>query len=135
MQNDTILLTEVLNRLKTTFNLEKDADIARLLEVDPAKLGVWKSRNYIPLEHIVVLCNKNGLTINWVLYGKGLKKLAITERTPLTMEEEMEKIEIQRDLLKIMVEKMNLLQKKADDDKLKKEISTLKRVSELIDRF
>lgn len=126
---------EVILRLKKELNVTKDADLARALGAKPETFTVWKTRNFLPIELIVDICNRNNLSINYILFGKGLKKLAITERKPLTMEEEMEKIELQRDLLKIMVEKMNLLQKKTDDDKLKEEIATLKRASELIDKL
>lgn len=125
----------IINRLKNVLGVEKDSDLARKLGVQPNKFGTWKTRNFLPIELIAELCDKNNISINFILYGKGLKTLAITERKPLTMEEEMEKIELQRDLLKIMVEKMNLLQKKTDDDKLKEEIATLKRASELIDKL
>lgn len=89
----------IINRLKNVLGVEKDSDLARKLGVQPNKFGTWKTRNFLPIELIAELCDKNNISINFILYGKGLKTLAITERKPLTMEEEMEKIELQRDLL------------------------------------
>lgn len=64
-----INLNEIIERIKNTFNIEKDKDIAELLEVSHQVFGNWKSREKIPYEEIISLCLKKDIDLKFILNG------------------------------------------------------------------
>ena len=71
MQNVVIKTGDVLDRLKQFLQIDKDADLARLLGEQPKKLGVWRLRDTVPLELLISFCSQEGLRLEWVLTGEG----------------------------------------------------------------
>ena len=76
-------MSEIIERLKACKGYESDADLARELGVHPKKLGVWKSRNTVPLEELTTFCRRNVYSLEWALTGDGLEpeKTALPPRT------------------------------------------------------
>jgi len=70
LQNVVTNTTEIFTRLKKVLNIRNDADLARLLSVTPNKLSVWKLRNTVPYEVLILFCREKGLPLEWVLTGE-----------------------------------------------------------------
>lgn len=56
-----------------------DKQIAQELRQTPSQYANNKKRNKIPYQQIVMFCDENEITINWVLLGKSSMKLIETE--------------------------------------------------------
>lgn len=72
---------KVIERLKSilTQQLQKnkiyDRDVAAVLELDPQYFAVIKRRNKIPYEAIANYCQKNHISMNWILFQQKPKRL------------------------------------------------------------
>lgn len=60
----------IFDRLKSKLYIEKDVELAKMLAITPSKLGVWRTRNFVPLELLITLCREKGVDIHWLLTGK-----------------------------------------------------------------
>jgi hypothetical protein len=60
----------ILERIKSVTEAKNDSDIARLLNVPPKKLAVWKLRNTIPYDELITFCRDHDLELEWVLTGE-----------------------------------------------------------------
>lgn len=82
-QSDSEVKT-VLSRMKTIFKVEKDADLARALNISPQTLSSWKQRSAIPYSLCVECAKTMGASLDWLLYGEGemLRTHASDEKTP-----------------------------------------------------
>lgn len=54
---------EILDSIKEIRGIKKDVELARLFGVKPNVLSTWRSRNTIPYQEIVTLCDKLGMSI------------------------------------------------------------------------
>lgn len=66
---------EVLDRLKSAYNLKSDADLADRLGVAPNTVATWRRRDSIPFERILSHCDD--LDLNWILKGRNGSQSAI----------------------------------------------------------
>ncbi len=57
----------IFDRLKSKLLIEKDVELAKMLGITPGKLGVWRTRNFIPFELLITLCREKGIDIYWLL--------------------------------------------------------------------
>ena len=69
-QNDTGVKT-VLARMKTIYGVEKDAELARALDISPQTLSSWRQRSAIPYSLCVECAKRRGASLDWLLYGEG----------------------------------------------------------------
>lgn len=69
-QNDTGVKT-VLARMKTIYGIEKDAELARALDISPQTLSSWRQRSAIPYSLCVECAKTRGASLDWLLYGEG----------------------------------------------------------------
>ena len=69
-----IEVVPVFERIKSALNLKNDAALARVLDVSPKKLSVWKLRNFMPYELLVTLCRHYDLSLDWVVTETGRAK-------------------------------------------------------------
>jgi len=66
---------DVLIRLKSALKITSDADLARLMNITPSAVGVWRIRNTIDHQKVITICNERGFDLHWIYFGKGsLKK-------------------------------------------------------------
>lgn len=70
MQNDTEVKT-ILSRMKSIYGVEKDADLARALDISPQTLSSWRQRSAIPYVLCVECAKSRGASLDWLLYGEG----------------------------------------------------------------
>lgn len=68
--NDTGVKT-VLSRMKTIYGVEKDAELARALDISPQTLSSWRQRSAIPYSLCVECAKTRGASLDWLLYGEG----------------------------------------------------------------
>lgn len=82
----------IFDRLKSKLLIEKDVELAKILNISPGKLGVWRTRNFIPFELLITLCRERGININWLLTGEEPmereKGLEVYAQAPASMIEE-----------------------------------------------
>ncbi len=60
---------EIESRIKESFNVKKNIEIADLLGVSSSVYGNWKARNTIPYDEIISLCDKNNIDMRYILTG------------------------------------------------------------------
>lgn len=61
---------DIENRLKEIFKTTKSKEIADLLGASSGTYGNWKSRNTIPYNELVTLCEEKNINLLYVLTGK-----------------------------------------------------------------
>lgn len=69
-QNDTGVKT-VLSRMKEVYGVERDAELARALDISPQTLSSWRQRSAIPYALCVECAKSRGASLDWLLYGEG----------------------------------------------------------------
>ena len=62
---------EIFSRLKTVLAARTDADVARGLGISTAALSSFKRHGKFPYERLVKFCLSKGISIDWLLTGKG----------------------------------------------------------------
>lgn len=59
--------TTIMNRIKKEMNLDSDAELCRELGLKTTNYSNKKKENIVPIENIVILCEKNNLSIDFIL--------------------------------------------------------------------
>lgn len=63
--------TEFINRLRTAFNDESMADVARRLKIPHATVRNYYQGRLPAPEVLIKIANETGVSLNWLLMGKG----------------------------------------------------------------
>src|SRR5688500_3415650 len=72
-----LMATDILDRLKTVYGVERDADLARFLSLTPSAVSTWRRRNTLDLNLIVVKCLTTPtkllrvVNLHWLVTGQG----------------------------------------------------------------
>lgn len=83
ISDDDDLAGAVIERIKRAEGLRFDADVAARLRVDRRNLHGWKSRGTIPLEHLVAYSRESGVSLDWLVNGRGAQRGgAVAEPAP-----------------------------------------------------
>lgn len=96
--------SEIIEDIKSLKNLSNDYQVAELLGIKSKSMATAKMRNSIPYEELTSFCDKEGIFLNWLLFGSGPKTLAdvpLTEQSIQkckTTEENIDQIKISEDL-------------------------------------
>ena len=61
----------VLDQLRQALNVKSDSDLSRVLGVKRATLANWKTRDAIPYAICVTVALEKGISLQWLLIGKG----------------------------------------------------------------
>jgi hypothetical protein len=61
----------VLDRLQQALSVESDSELSRKIGINRATLGNWRNRNSIPYSLCINICEKENLSIDWLLTGEG----------------------------------------------------------------
>jgi len=67
------MVKSIFERIKEIYHCEKDVELAKILKADKANIANWKFRDKIPYSHLANLANETGLSLDWLIYGKGPK--------------------------------------------------------------
>ncbi|RBP30018.1 bacteriophage CI repressor-like protein [Marinobacter pelagius] len=81
IQHDTGVKA-VLSRMKQLFGVEKDAELARALDISPQTLSSWRQRSAVPYALCVDCAKSQGASLDWLLYGEGEMMRESTINTP-----------------------------------------------------
>lgn len=66
----------VLARLKSFLGVTSDAELAVVLETSPQTVSSWKRRDSIPYALCVELSGSYGVSLDWLLKGDDMQRLA-----------------------------------------------------------
>lgn len=108
-----VTLEEIIERIKSTFNINKDKEIADKLGVSNQVFANWKMRNKIPYEEIITLCLNENIDMKYMLNGnidkENVKKINYKEELHKMIDEiKDEKAEIYYHLIKAEILKEKL---------------------------
>ncbi|HKK46968.1 MAG TPA: LexA family transcriptional regulator [Balneolaceae bacterium] len=62
-------MNQLVQRIKTAYHLETDAEVADFLGINPSTLSMQKNRGKFDLARIIRKCSD--LNMNWLLHGQG----------------------------------------------------------------
>jgi hypothetical protein len=60
-----------LDRLMSGLGVQREGDLARILEVTPQAIASARSKNKLPLHWHVIAAEKKGLSLDWLVHGFG----------------------------------------------------------------
>ncbi|MFQ5672853.1 MAG: helix-turn-helix domain-containing protein [Nitrospinales bacterium] len=63
-------LIEVIKRIKSALKLRYDYEVAKKLNLSETALSERKRRNSIPTDKLIILCEREGINLDWLLTGK-----------------------------------------------------------------
>ncbi len=92
----------VLDRLQQALNVESDSELSKAIGVNRATLGNWRNRNSVPYSICINICERENLSIDWLLTGEG----EILRQKSRTSDNEIDK-----DIIASMLEDLNEDQK------------------------
>ena len=70
LQNEPNIF-DLFDRLKNIMNLQKDSELANLLNIKQSTLSTYKSRKKIPYDKIFSICENENINFHWLMTGKG----------------------------------------------------------------
>jgi phage repressor protein C with HTH and peptisase S24 domain len=62
---------EVVSRLRAVYKCRNNKELAEKLNIFPANISKWKSRNTIPYKEVCETSVEKGVSVNWLLTGQG----------------------------------------------------------------
>jgi hypothetical protein len=65
----SIKIIDIIERIKTLKGLHYDVEVAKILGISKENLYNHKSKNAIPYERLIALCEREGIPIVYLLYG------------------------------------------------------------------
>lgn len=66
-------ISEIVDIVRELKDLKSDGEVAETLNMSRTALSNHKSRGSVPFEYIVTFCENEGISIDWLLTGKGEK--------------------------------------------------------------
>lgn len=76
------LLRGMINRICELEGFSNEVDVAGPLKVNPRNVAAWKSRKSVPWLHMEAYCQSRGLSVEWMLYGRGPRNSADMKMEP-----------------------------------------------------
>jgi len=69
---------DIINRIINILKIKNKAELCRIMNVSTATMGNWKTRNKIPYEEILLICEKYQLSSDYIFFGIGnLKEIEL----------------------------------------------------------
>jgi hypothetical protein len=63
--------SEIIETIKSVKRFSNDYQVAESLEIKSKSMATSKMRNSIPYEELTSFCDKEGISLNWLLFGTG----------------------------------------------------------------
>ncbi|EDD2459392.1 helix-turn-helix domain-containing protein [Salmonella enterica] len=127
----------VLLRLMSLFNVDSDSGLAKALDVNRQTLASWRKRNSVPYSICINLAEEKGISLDWLLTGKGEEEVSKVEpatqsfsQADLKMLELLNQLdpEVRRDLMRGAEEKQRVIEMEKQLKELSATIERLKNV-------
>ncbi len=67
---------QVVDNLKELLNVKEDYEVAKQLGISRSGLSNMKKANNIPIKKIILFCDKEGWSPNWIFWNEGPKRRA-----------------------------------------------------------
>lgn len=67
-------MSDAVERAKIALGVKSDLDMSRALGVAASAIGGYKRRNTVPLEQCIKIANLTGVSLDWLILGKGEHK-------------------------------------------------------------
>jgi hypothetical protein len=83
----TVNYTDITERMKMAGKLKNDSAVARELDVTPQALSNYKKRGHMPMNLVLKFATKYGLSMDWLLTGKGEPSMAGEGAWPMAAED------------------------------------------------
>ena len=69
------MLSNSIERAKTALDAKSDYELAQKLNITPSSVGGYRKRgNVLPLEQCIKIANQTGVSLDWLILGKGEMK-------------------------------------------------------------
>ena len=62
---------QIISRMKSVLGVQMDKDLAAYFEIKQASVHNWKKRGTVPYEQCVEMATKTGVSMDWLVLGKG----------------------------------------------------------------
>ncbi len=129
----------VLMRLMSLFNVDNDSELARALNVNRQTLASWRKRDSVPYSICINIAEEKGISLDWLLTGKGEDKSEVSKIEPTTqnfspadlkMLELLNQLdpEVRRDLMRGAEEKQRVIEMEKQLQELSSKLKNLKNV-------
>ncbi|EAP0954384.1 TPA: helix-turn-helix domain-containing protein [Citrobacter braakii] len=127
----------VLLRLMSLFNVDSDSGLAKALDVNRQTLASWRKRNSVPYSICINLAEEKGISLDWLLTGKGEEEVSKVEpatqsfsQADLKMLELLNQLdpEVRRDLMRGAEEKQRVIEMEKQIQELSAQLNNLKNV-------
>jgi len=86
----------ILERTKKHFGVKSDSELARILKIPISNIGTWKSRNTIPYALLHDLASTEGLSLDYLIFGKSHSETKITRASLDKLVDSMDDSEIEK---------------------------------------
>ena len=78
MNEPIVPFSEIVERIKDIISYKYnrkifDKDVANELGLTPNSLRVYKVLNHIPYKYVVLFCLRNNISIDWMLFDRGIE--------------------------------------------------------------
>lgn len=73
--------TTSIDRSKIAIGVKSDSDLARWLDVAQSVVAGYKRRNTVPLEQCIKIAEKTGVSLDWLILGRGEQNAAQPQTT------------------------------------------------------
>jgi phage repressor protein C with HTH and peptisase S24 domain len=71
MKEKSVLVQAIVDRMKEVVGVTKDVDLANEIGASRSTPAVWKIRDRIPFAECMVLAEKHGVSLDWLVLGRG----------------------------------------------------------------
>jgi len=127
----------VLLRLMSLFNVDSDSGLAKALDVNRQTLASWRKRNSVPYSICINIAEEKGISLDWLLTGKGEEEVSKVEpatqsfsQADLKMLELLNQLdpEVRRDLMRGAEEKQRVIEMEKQIQELSAQLNNLKNI-------
>ena len=85
--------SEIIKILMKIKDIHSEAKLAKILNLSPQAFNERKNRDSVPVEKIIDFCERECISLDWLLFGKGEQQPAEKEITLKDVKRTLDKIE------------------------------------------
>jgi hypothetical protein len=81
MEEKKVLVQSIVDRMKEVVGVKKDVELAEAIGASRSQPAVWKIRERVPLAECVAMAKKHGVSLDWLVLGRGTPGIEEPELT------------------------------------------------------